>query len=84
MHSYILCVDRWGDAEGNGNLLQCSCLQNPMDRGAWWATVYGGHKVSDTTERLNNKMLRETEGCCLLPTYKDSSGTSIISKFLIS
>ena len=25
--------------EGNGNPLQCSCLENPMDRGAWWATV---------------------------------------------
>ena len=27
--------------EGNGNLLQFSCLGNPMDRGAWWATVHG-------------------------------------------
>ena len=27
--------------EGNGNPLQCSCLGNPMDRGAWWATVRG-------------------------------------------
>ena len=27
--------------EGNGNPLQYSCLENPMDRGAWWATVYG-------------------------------------------
>ena len=26
---------------GRGNSLQCSCLQNPMDRGAWWATVHG-------------------------------------------
>ena len=26
--------------EGNGILLQYSCLENPMDRGAWWATVY--------------------------------------------
>ena len=26
---------------GHGNLLQCSCLENPMDRGAWWAAVYG-------------------------------------------
>ena len=25
---------------GHGNLLQYSCLENPMDRGAWWATVY--------------------------------------------
>ena len=27
--------------EGNGNSLQCSCLENPMDRGTWWATVHG-------------------------------------------
>ena len=27
--------------EGNGNPLQCSCLENPMDRGAWWAIVHG-------------------------------------------
>ena len=27
--------------EGNVSLLQYSCLENPMDRGAWWATVYG-------------------------------------------
>ena len=30
--------------EGNGNPLPCSCLENPMDRGAWPATVHGGHK----------------------------------------
>ena len=27
--------------EGKDNPLQCSCLENPMDRGAWWATVHG-------------------------------------------
>ena len=27
--------------EGNGTPLQYSCLENPMDRGAWWATVHG-------------------------------------------
>ena len=39
--------------EGNGNPLHYSCLENPVDRGAWWATVHGGHKESDTTERLH-------------------------------
>ena len=32
----LLCT-----GEGNGNPLQCSCLQNPRDGGAWWAAVYG-------------------------------------------
>ena len=31
----------WCIGEGNGNPLQCSCLENPRDRGAWWAAVYG-------------------------------------------
>ena len=31
--------------EGNGNPLQCSCLENPMDGGAWWATVHGVRRV---------------------------------------
>ena len=30
---------------GNGNPLQYSCLKNPMDRGAWWATVQGVAKI---------------------------------------
>ena len=33
---------------GHGNPLQCSCLGNPMHRGAWWATVHGVTKESDT------------------------------------
>ena len=37
--------------EGNGNLLQYSCMENPMDRGAWWATV---HAVAKSWTRLSN------------------------------
>ena len=36
--------------EGNGNPLQCFCLENPRDRGAWWAAVYGVHTESDTAK----------------------------------
>ena len=40
--------------EENGNPLQYSCLENPMDGGAWWATVHGVPKSrSDMAERLN-------------------------------
>ena len=35
--------------EGNGSPLQCSCLENPRDRGAWWAAVYG---VTQSRTRL--------------------------------
>ena len=37
--------------EGNGNPLQYSCLENPIDRGFWWPW---GHKESDTTMQLNS------------------------------
>ena len=41
-------------AERNSNPLQYSCLGNPMDRGAWRATVHGVTKESDTTQWLNS------------------------------
>ena len=49
-------IPGWGRSPGggNGNPLQYSCLENPMDRGAW------GHKELDTTKRLNNN--RDSKG----------------------
>ena len=38
-HDWATSLSRTG--EGNGNPLQCSCLENPRDGGAWWAAVYG-------------------------------------------
>ena len=43
-HFSLSCI-----GEGNGNPLQCSCLENPRDGGAWWAAVYGVTEL-DTTE----------------------------------
>ena len=40
--------------EGNDSPVQYACLENPMDRGARWATVHGVMKESDTIYRLNN------------------------------
>ena len=37
--------------EGNGNPLQCSCLENPRDGGAWWAAIYG---VSQSRRQLSD------------------------------
>ena len=38
---------------GHGNPLQYSCLENPMDRGAWWATVYGVTKNQIQPKRMS-------------------------------
>ena len=43
-HSSLSCI-----GEGDGNPLQCSCLENPRDGGAWWAAVYG---VAQSRTRL--------------------------------
>ena len=38
---FTLAGSEWQQGEGNGTLLQYSCLENPMDGGAWWAAVQG-------------------------------------------
>ena len=43
-HFSLSCI-----GEGSGNPLQCSCLENPRDGGAWWAAVYG---VAQSRTRL--------------------------------
>ena len=48
----LICGLGRSPGAGNGNLLQFSCLRNPMDRGAWQATVHEVAKDSDTTEQL--------------------------------
>ena len=42
---------------GSGNPFQYPCLENPMDRGAWWATVQGVERDLDMTERLDHNQL---------------------------
>ena len=47
----FILESEWLPGEGNGNLLQYSCLENPMERGAWWATAQG---VSEDWTQLSN------------------------------
>ena len=44
----------WCIGEGNGNPLQCSCLENPRDGGAWWAAVYGVTPSQTRLKRLSS------------------------------
>ena len=44
--------------KGNGNPFQYSCLENPMDKGAWWAMVHGVKKLDMTEQLSTSKCLR--------------------------
>src|SRR5574341_1327823 len=44
--------------EGNGNPLQCSCLENPRDGGAWWAAIYGVAQSRTRLKRLSSSSSR--------------------------
>ena len=48
-HFSLSCI-----GEGNGNPLQCSCLENPRDSGAWWAAVYGVTESRTRLKRLSS------------------------------
>ena len=48
-HFSLSCI-----GEGNGNPLQCSCLENPRDREAWWAAVYRVAQSRTQLKRLSN------------------------------
>ena len=51
-HDWATSLSRVG--EGNGNPLQCSCLENPRDGGAWWAAVYGVAQSWTRLKRLSS------------------------------
>ena len=48
-HFPLSCI-----GEGHGNPLQCSCLENPRDRGAWWAAIYGVAQSRTRLKRLSS------------------------------
>ena len=49
LHFALSCI-----GGGNGNPLQCSCLENPRDCGAWWATIYGVAQSRTLLKRLSS------------------------------
>ena len=57
-HFSLLCI-----GEGNGNPLQCSCLENPRDGGAWWAAVSGVAQSRTRLKRRRSSSNPETHVC---------------------
>ena len=51
--------------KGNGNPLQCSCLETPRDGGAWWAAVYGVARSRTRLKRLSSSSSSNTTMTCL-------------------
>ena len=54
-HFSLSCI-----GEGNGNPLQCSCLENPMDGGAWWAAIHGVTQSCLRLKRLSSSSSSST------------------------
>ena len=65
LHVPLSCI-----GEGNGTPLQCSCLENPRDRGAWWAAVYGVTQNRTRLKRLSSSSSIKAYG---LPTRLSGS-----------
>ena len=55
-HFSLSCI-----GEGNGNTLQCSCLENPRDGGAWWAAVSGVAQSQTRLKQLSSSSSKATE-----------------------
>ena len=55
-HFSLSCI-----GEGNGNPLQCSCLENPRDRRAWWAAIYGVAQSRTRLKRRSSSSRRRRE-----------------------
>ena len=62
-HFSLSCI-----GEGSGNPLQCSCLENPRDGGAWWATVYGVAQSRTRLKRLSSSSSMPVITVCVIFT----------------
>jgi len=68
-HFLLACI-----GEGNGNPLQCFCLENSRDRGAWWAAIYG---VAQSRTRLK-RLSSSSSSSSMIPLFLVFWGTSIL------
>ena len=68
-HFSLSCI-----GEGNGNPLQCSCLENPRDGGAWWAAVYGVAQSRTKMKQLSSssRKLVYSVNVCFDKTMKEA------------
>ena len=77
-HFLLACI-----GEGNGNPLQCSCLENPRDGGAWWAAIYGVTQSWTRVKRLSSCSSNPDSSVCKESTC-NAGGPSSIPRLGIS
>ena len=75
-HFSLSCIGK-----GNGNPLQCSCLENPRDGGAWWAAVYG---VAQSQTQLKCLSSSRIVCCAFLEIANDVVAAAAAAKLLQS
>jgi len=71
-HFLLSCI-----GEGNGNPLQCSCLENPRDRGAWWAAVCG---VPQSRTRLKRLSSSSSNACEVNVRQRQYCGCMVVGR----
>ena len=88
-HAGDLCLNPGSGrspGEGNGSPLQCSCLENSMDRGAWQVAVHSVTKELDMTQRLNNNnsnLYFTRMGVVSTPIYLLFNGLYFLEQFQV-
>ena len=82
-HFSLSCI-----GEGNGNPLQCSCLENPTDGGAWWAAVCGVSQSRTRLKRLSSSChfyLSHSDACVVVLIFlTDTNARQFFNKLVIS
>ena len=75
-HFSLSCI-----GEGNGNPLQCSCLEKPRDGGAWWAAIYGVAQSQTRLKRLSSSSMTDISAT---PSRQRASDLLLNSQHLLS
>ena len=75
-HFSLSCI-----GEGSGNPLQCSCLENPRDEGAWWAAVYRVTQSWTLLKRLSSSSSKQCQCQKKKEQHWQDNGSMVFSKF---
>ena len=74
-HFSLSCI-----GEGNGNPLQCSCLENPRDGEAWWAAVYGVPQSQTRLKQLSSSSSSNLSSLVTINLFSESMNLFLFCK----